>query len=258
MNITLTYKALYATVERSLSVIGKRSTDDNGNRLYTDVTLGSHETLIMTDYFKSATANLATETALFVSETTNDGTTLSMPEQYPETLLPALQQTCEAYCVAYALHSWFTVTAPSLAAKYEKESQQLLTDIVRLTNEKQTPAVPHYPYPVRIIIRYPVHASPVSEAFPPDNSEPVGMPQLFNEPVAIRIGQETEISYTLLGENDRRPIDDILVRCDSPCCHPLHVNCGWVLRGIRKGKTVVTLFSRHNDQVFAKFTVDII
>lgn len=51
-------------------------------------------------------------------------------------------------------------------------------------------------------------------------------------------------------------IDDIIVRCDNACCTPaIGRNGQWLVRANSTGFTVVTLFSRHNDQVFAKFAI---
>ena len=54
MNITIDFGTLYTIVARSLSVIGKHSTDNEGNRLFADITLGSREKAIMADFFNTA------------------------------------------------------------------------------------------------------------------------------------------------------------------------------------------------------------
>lgn len=82
MNITLSYADLQATVERSLSVIGKRSTDDNGKRIFTDITLGSREKEIIHDFFRQAVIDLSAETAAFITaESTTNGNNTSATRQ---------------------------------------------------------------------------------------------------------------------------------------------------------------------------------
>lgn len=314
MNVTLTYTELYDTVERSLSVIGKRSTDDNGNRLFADITLGSREVPLIYDYFRQAVIDLATELSAFITETedsqqestvnasvqisfwtdqntsqfleqvtrsgqylykynehllyvsavtypfntvspgasdlfthegnyyrwnngltqltaeqvealadeekeaahvlsyfnvnpatitensagiyayynnnvystqrvvafvaispqadilyyapngmaylwqygtmqrtiaNNDGqtsVTLSFPTNHESSLNTFITKSCKAYCVSYALHSWFTVTAPRLSDKYLKDCTRQLAAVIRLSHEKKAPEAPATSY----------------------------------------------------------------------------------------------------------------
>lgn len=67
MNISIDYPTLYATVARSLSIIGKRSTDDNGNLLFKDITLGSREKTIILDFFYSAFVDICAELNKFLT-----------------------------------------------------------------------------------------------------------------------------------------------------------------------------------------------
>lgn len=143
MNVTLTYTELYDTVERSLSVIGKRSTDDNGNRLFADITLGSREVPLIYDYFRQAVIDLATELSAFVTEVKDvqqgESVTLSFPTNHESSLNTFITKSCKAYCVSYALHSWFTVTAPRLSDKYLKDCTRQLAAVIRLSHEKKAP-----------------------------------------------------------------------------------------------------------------------
>lgn len=140
MNIILTYDTLYATVERSLSVIGKRSADDDGNRLFTDITLGSREKEIVHDYFRQAVIDLAAETAAYISAGSKIFITLEFPDNHNAALEPFISESCSAYCVSYALFSWFTITAPRISAKYLEDCKRQLAAVVRLTHAKQAPS----------------------------------------------------------------------------------------------------------------------
>ncbi len=142
MVITLTYADLYDTVERSLSIIGKRSTDDNGNRLFTDITLGSRETVLIHDYFRQAVIDLSTETAAFITAGSETAITLSFPTNYNSALETFIQDSCKAYCVSFALYSWFTVTAPRIAEKYLADCNRQLKAVIRLIHDKKAPEAP--------------------------------------------------------------------------------------------------------------------
>lgn len=139
MNITLTYEALYATVDRSLSVIGKRSTDDDGNLLFTDITLSSREVPIIHDYFRQAAIDLAAGLSGFITAGSDTSITLAFPSNHNAALDSFIQKSCEAYCTSFALYSWFTVTAPRIAEKYQTDCNRQLSAVIRLSHEKLAP-----------------------------------------------------------------------------------------------------------------------
>ena len=150
MEITLEYETILETVRRSLSVIGKRSIDDKGNRLFTDITVGTNEEPLITDYLRQAVIDLTTELSPFapVPEASAEGVTLylDVPTNHNEDMQPFVQQCCEAYCVSYALYSWFTVTAPRLVAKYQADCTRQAGALVRLIHEKTAPDAPELTY----------------------------------------------------------------------------------------------------------------
>lgn len=139
MEITLTYADLYAIVERSLSIIGKRTTDENGNRLFTDITLGSRETGLIHDYFRQAVIDLTVELSGFITDGNETTITLTFPSNHNTALEPFIIDSCKAYCTSFALYSWFTVTAPSIAEKYLGDCKRQLAAAIRLSHEKKAP-----------------------------------------------------------------------------------------------------------------------
>ena len=139
MQITLNYTDLYDIVERSLSIIGKRSADDNGNLLFKDVTLGSREKELVTDYIKQSVVWLATETSSFITASTVNSVTLTFPSNHNANLDVFIEQACKDYCVAYALYSWFTITLPRLSEKYQGDCSRDIATIIRLANDKKAP-----------------------------------------------------------------------------------------------------------------------
>lgn len=139
MDITINYVNLYSIVERSLSIIAKRSVDDQGNRLFDNITLSSRETDIVTDFIKTASVNIASETSAFVTASTDNSITLTFPTNHNAALDNFIQKSCDGYCVSYALYSWFTVTAPRLAEKYLGDCNSNLSAVIRMINEKKAP-----------------------------------------------------------------------------------------------------------------------
>lgn len=139
MQITLSYTDLYDIVERSLSIIGKRSADDQGNLLFKDITLGSREKELVTDYIKQSVVWLATETSSFITASTVNSVTLTFPSNHNANLDVFIEQACKDYCVAYALYSWFTITLPRLSEKYQGDCSRDIATIIRLANDKKAP-----------------------------------------------------------------------------------------------------------------------
>lgn len=139
MVITLDYTALQAKVERSLSVIGKRMTDDKGERLFTDITVSTKEKEIISDFFRQAVIDLAAELTAFISASTDTTITIDLPTNHSSALDTFITKSCEEYCVSYALASWFNVTAPRLTDKYTADCTRQAAAIVRLIHDKRAP-----------------------------------------------------------------------------------------------------------------------
>lgn len=141
INITISYQALYETVSRSLSIIAKRSVDDKGVLLFKDITLGTREQEIIADYFRQAVLDIVAAAAAFVADNSDDSITmvLDMPENHRASLDGFIQDTCEEYCVSYALYSWLFITAPRIAPRYIEDCKRQLSTLMRLLHEKEPP-----------------------------------------------------------------------------------------------------------------------
>lgn len=143
MNITLNYTDLAAVVDRQLSIVGKRSTDDEGKRIFTDITLGTREKSLIDDYIRQAVIDISTETAALITAGNMTQITLTFPSNHNTVLETFIQQSCEAYCVSFALWSWFNITAPRIAGRYLDDCKRQLGSIIRLINEKKAPVGTH-------------------------------------------------------------------------------------------------------------------
>lgn len=139
MNITLTFADIAETVKRSLSIIAKRSRDDNGNLRFEEITLGTREEGLIEDYLKHAASDIAAQTSAFVTGYSDDTLTLTFPSNHNSSLETPLSDACGNYCVAYALYSWFNVTSPGIADKYRVDCQRLMDDIFVMLHTKNKP-----------------------------------------------------------------------------------------------------------------------
>ena len=115
-----------------LSVIGKHSRDDQGNPLFSDITLGSNELGMIDEFLKTGLARLANEIRNFVSAATSTNEIKFTPlVDCNANLATSIQQSGEDYLVHYCLYSWFTVTAPRISDKYLSDAQADLTALIQ-------------------------------------------------------------------------------------------------------------------------------
>ena len=196
----------------------------------------------------STEADGVTEILLNVSDRFNNG--------YVKTLARMSQKFVEDRMV----YLWWLSVSKEYAAIYNTAAEEDRTIIMNCFH-KTAPEAPTYKFPTAIEVRYPI--IPERDQMPgfitPDNKDIVMPEMLFANPFIIGIGQESEISYTLTGDDDTKPIDDIVVRADNSCCKTYIDKCGrWGVVGKSLGYTVVTLYSRHDDTVFAKFAIRVV
>ena len=159
MEMKFSRQDIIKEVERSISIIGKRAVDANGNRLFSVVTLGSAEKGLLSDYVDSAVVNIAAATREFfeykictcetdstdtTTETTTEATDLvefGFRTDADANLSLPLSTACQKYIVGYCLYSWFTVVQRHLAEKYLAECTAALTCIVSMLRHREKPSV---------------------------------------------------------------------------------------------------------------------
>ena len=197
-----------------------------------------------------------------ISQDEENGTieiSLKVSDRFNNGYVKTLARLGQKYVEDRIIYLWWATTDKELAAIYSQLAEEDLVGIRRCFS-KTAPNKPAYNFPTAIELRYPIipERNQTPGYITPGNSAVIQPVQLFNNPWIIGRGEESEISYTLTGEGGKKPIDDVIVRCDDGCCEPFMHGGNWCLRGICKGITIVTLFSRHNDQVFAKFAIRIV
>lgn len=186
---------------------------------------------------------------------------LEVSERFNKAMTQPLTDHASAYVENQMLYDWYLPFAPEIAKNFAAAAAAVQVEINQCFI-KVRPKVPTYKYPTEIIMRYPI--IPDRDGMPgyitPENKEMVQPEMLFANPWIMGIGQESEISYTLRSEQDDfSPMDDIVVRADNPYICQVGLSKGrWNCKGCRQGYTVVTLYSRHNDQVFCQFAIRIV
>lgn len=198
-----------------------------------------------------------------LSDTTEDVFTifLEVSERFNKAMTQPLTDHASAYVENQMLYDWYLPMQPEVAKNFAAAAAAIQVEINQCFI-KVRPKVPTYKYPVEIIMRYPI--IPDRDGMPgyitPDNQATMQPEMLFANPWIIGIGQESEISYTLRSEQDDfSPLDDIIVRADNPAICQVGLSKGrWSCKGRMTGYTVVTLYSRHNDQVFSQFAIRVV
>ena len=222
--------------------------------------------------FKSVVADyvIATEgtpTADNIHDNLNNTTvdvftiTMEVSERFNEAFTQPLADHASSYIEYQMLYDWYHPFAPEVAKNMAAAAAAVQVEINQCFI-KTRPKVPTYKYPTQIIMRYPI--IPDRDGMPgyitPDNKDLMQPEMLYANPWIMGIGQESEISYTLRSENDDfEPLDDIVVRADNARVCGVGFKGGkWHCWGRATGYTVVTLYSRHNDEVFCQFAVRIV
>lgn len=176
---------------------------------------------------------------------------LTVSDRFNDGYVKTLARLSQKYVEDRMVHLWWSPIDEKKSAFYAQQAEDGLEGIRRCFS-KTAPQAPTYDFPTAIILHYPIPTTAQPEAATQASSHT----SLIQSPLILGIGHDTEISYTLTGEGGRRPIDDILVRCDNACCNAYLDERGrWCVGGTKTGIAIVTLFSRHNDQVNASFAV---
>lgn len=195
----------------------------------------------------------AADDPLQTIEEQNDNITilLKVSDRFVKGYVKTLARLGQKYVEDRMIHLWWAPIDEKRAEFYAKIAIEDLEGIRRCFN-KTAPQAPEYNFPDNITIQFPV----LEGGNPSVNGNVVPADTLMSYPYIIAVGEETEISYTLSCRSGKMPKDDIIVRADDGCCMPCLDEGGqWQLRGIQPGMTIITLQSRHDDMVFARFAM---
>ena len=190
--------------------------------------------------------------ALVSSEESDDSVEISLKvsDRFNIGYVKTLARLSQKYVEDRMIHLWWATSDEKKAAYYAKLAEEDLAGITQCFN-KTAPSAPSYNFPDAIEIRFPILGGAIST---PNHEVPADT--LMSYPYIIAAGEETEITYVLSNASGKKPVDDIIVRADDGCCMPCLDDCGrWQVRGIKPGMSVITLFSRHDDRVFARFAL---
>lgn len=186
---------------------------------------------------------------------------LNVSDRFNTAYTQPLADHASEYIVAQMLYDWYLPINAEVAKNFAAAAAAVQIEITRCFVKTQ-PKAPVYKYPRQIIVQYPIipERGGIPGYITPDNEGTIQPELLYNNPWVVGIGQQSEISYTLVGEDPSFiPLDDIVIRADNPCvCDVCIVDGKWCCRPCGTGYTFVTLYSRHDDTVFAQFAIRVV
>ena len=181
---------------------------------------------------------------------------LKVSDRFNLGYVKTLARLGQKYVEDRMIHLWWAPIDKERSEYYAKMALEDLEGIRRCFN-KTAPEAPSYNFPDTISLLFPV----IDQRATVSGGSAAGIvpaDTLMSYPYIIAVGEETEITYTLSCNSGKKPTDDIIVRADDGCCMPCLDEYGqWLVRGIKPGITVVTLQSRHDDTVFARFALQV-
>lgn len=190
---------------------------------------------------------------LVSSEESDDSVeiTLRVSDRFNIGYVKTLARLGQKYVEDRMVHLWWATSDEKKAEFYAKLAEEDLAGIIQCFN-KTAPTVPSYNFPESIEIRFPILER--NSMSMPGNEVPADT--LMSYPYIIAAGEETEVTYVISNSSGKKPTDDIIVRADDGCCMPCLDELGrWLVRGIKPGISIITLQSRHDDRVFARFAL---
>lgn len=166
-----------------------------------------------------------------------------------------LARLSQKYVEDRMIHLWWASLDEKKSQFYAQLAVEDLQGLQRCFS-KSAPSAPSYCFPDSIQLVFPII---VNMGLSLSHVEEVPASTMMQYPYILAVGDETELTYILASESGQAPTDDILVRVDDAICAPAIDPQGhWLLKALKPGITIVTLFSRHNDQVFASFALRVI
>lgn len=198
------------------------------------------------------------EDPLVSSEERDDSITilLRVSDRFVKGYVKTLARLGQKYVEDRMIHLWWAAIDEKKSVYYAKIAEEDLEGLRRCFN-KSAPEAPSYCFPEKIDLQFPILDERATMGLPDGAVVPVDT--LMSYPYIIAVGDETEITYVLSTKSGKKPTDDIIVRADDGCCMPCLDAVGrWMVRGISVGISVITLFSRHDDQVFARIAIRVV
>lgn len=135
---TISLAGVDSSIQRHLSVIGKRLYNKEGKNLFSNITVSSNETSIFSDYISAAAQNIAAALAQFVTTYANNSITINNA-RWSSSVALAVQNACVSYATLFSVGEFLAMTHPELAEKYYRDAQGMMNTIITSAYHKNPP-----------------------------------------------------------------------------------------------------------------------
>jgi hypothetical protein len=145
--ISISYQDIKTKILRNLAVLGKRSTDSEGNSTFSKVTVSSKEEPLLSDFVHNAVHNVIAAIPDLVHEFTEDDATASFKVTNTrwkisngDDFAKAFSLSVVSYCVASAVADYYSMYFGEQSEYYNLKAARMMKDILSLCYFKQ-PAI---------------------------------------------------------------------------------------------------------------------
>lgn len=135
---TISLAGVDSSIQRHLSIIGKRLYNKEGKNLFSNITVSSNETSIFSDYISAAAQNIAAALAQFVTTYANNSITINNA-RWSNSVASAVQNACVSYATLFSVGEFLAMTHPELAEKYYRDAQGMMNTIITSAYHKNPP-----------------------------------------------------------------------------------------------------------------------
>lgn len=135
---TISLAGVDSSIQRHLSIIGKRLYNKEGKNLFSNITVSTNETSIFSDYISAAAQNIAAALAQFVTTYANNSITINNA-RWNSSVALAVQNACVSYATLFSVGEFLAMTHPELAEKYYRDAQGMMNTIITSAYHKNPP-----------------------------------------------------------------------------------------------------------------------
>lgn len=148
LTINYSYASLITDIKKLLSVIGKRTKTNDGQDLFSQVTLSSVEEPVLNGYIHSANEKITNLFREFITDTTSTITTFSFTfentrwrrdSDKTSPLLNGLSSGVKGFIVSFAVSEILAPNFPQLAEKFANDAKMHLDSLSKLIYYKMAP-----------------------------------------------------------------------------------------------------------------------
>jgi len=147
--MTITIATLVSAVKRHLSIIGKRLYTKEGKNMFSDITLSSAESDILTQYINASAQDIEAALKQFITATTYSTTAISMTitnTRGDSDFETRTKDLAESFITLNTVGEYLSMMHPDLAQKYLVDAKNRMEALMLYVIYKKQPTATGYSY----------------------------------------------------------------------------------------------------------------